>query len=276
MKNRIKVFAIVIMAIFAFTTTGYSQVKGNGNVTSVKRDVSGFSGIKLECSADVFITQGNTSVVVKTDENLQELVSTKVTDGILEIDIKGRGYRSCKVMEVHIAMPELNKIRNTGSGDIRISGDYKCTGLDIGIKGSGDFNGKLDVRDLELQVMGSGDVKITGIKGDFKVNIIGSGDVDVETVRCEKVLLKSAGSGDISIEGRSNNLIVSQFGSGDINAYSLQTVIAEITNSGSGDIAISVSDELKAFLNGSGDLTYRGNPAKVDVSTNGSGDIYKK
>jgi hypothetical protein len=42
---------------------------------------------------------------------------------------------------------------------------------------------------------------------------------------------------------------------------------------GSGSARVQVTDRLSATVNGSGDITYTGNPPQVDRSTSGSGDI---
>ena len=72
------------------------------------------------------------------------------------------------------------------------------------------------------------------------------------------------------------DLTVSQMGSGDINGYGLKAVNVIATNMGSGDLLISVAESLQAKLMGSGDLTYNGNPAKVKVTANGSGEVYSR
>lgn len=277
MKNSTKIMCIAMLAAFIMSTAvTYAQKSGNGKVVKQEREVADFTGIKLECSADVIITQGEKSVVVKTDENLQEIVTTEVNNGILVIDIEGRGYRSCKVMEVIVSIPDLTRIKNTGSGDIEIKGIYKCRELVVGISGSGDFDAVLDAKNLEIKGMGSGDIEVSGITGMFKAQIMGSGDVDAEDLRLEQCYVKCTGSGDIELEGKTEKLIIGQSGSGDLNAYNLSAVSVDATNSGSGDLAVTVATSLKVSLNGSGDLTYNGNPEKVDVRTNGSGDVYKR
>ena len=56
----------------------------------------------------------------------------------------------------------------------------------------------------------------------------------------------------------------------------MKAVNVEVKNSGSGDIVVQVINNLSAMLNGSGDLTYHGTPEKVNVVSNGSGEIYRK
>ncbi len=272
MKTRI----IITIAAVLFTMVSTAQVRGNGKVTSEKRNVDSFSSIKLTSSADIYISQGQESVVVKTDENVQEYIKTEVEDGTLYIGAKGRGFRSVEKLEVHISVPTLEKLVNSGSGDIYIDNGFKVNGLFISITGSGDLEAELNAVDLELKVVGSGDCDISGITGTLKVTVSGSGDIEANELRLEDCYVKNTGSGDISLQGKTNNLVVNQAGSGDLDAYHLTTVGATITNSGSSDISIHVIERLQVTLNGSGDLTFKGDPATVDVRTNGSGDVYRR
>lgn len=278
MKTLIKIYLRLIITLALIIATGfvYSQTKGNGNVVTEVRNTGSFTAVKLTCSADLYISQGSTAVLVKTDENIQELVETTVENGVLIIDVKGRGFRSIRTLEVHITVPKLEKIKNSGSGDIRIKGAFEANDLYISINGSGDLDADFDVNNLELRVSGSGDTELTGVKGTLKVSISGSGDLEAEDLKLEECYIKNHGSGDIELSGKTNNLTVTIAGSGDLNAYNLAAVNASVTISGSSDMTLNVIEKLQVKLSGSGDLTYRGNPTKVDVRSYGSGDVYKR
>lgn len=277
MKKHILTSKLVLSLILVIITIGsYAQVKGNGHVVSQERNVDNFTAIKLSSSADIYITQGEQSVVVKTDENILELIETKVDGGTLTISVKGRGFRSVEGLDVIISVPNLDNISNSGSGDIEFGGVFKAKDLLIRINGSGDLDGEFDATNLELKISGSGDSDISGIMGLFKVTVSGSGDVVAEGLKLEECFIKNSGSGDLRLKGKTNDLTVSQNGSGDLNAYNFTAVNATISNSGSSDMSLNVVEKLQVTLNGSGDLTYRGDPQKVDVRSNGSGDVYRR
>ena len=274
--SRINTKLIITLALIIITGIGFSQTKGNGKVVTQERNTGDFTAIKLTCSADLYISQGSTSVTVKADENILDMIETTVSNGVLEINVKGRGFRSVSALEVHVTIPTLKTLKNSGSGDIEFEGVFKAVDLFIGISGSGDLEADFDVKNLELKVNGSGDTELSGVRGTFKVSISGSGDLEAEDLRLEDCFIKNTGSSDIELEGKTNSLTVNMAGSGDLSAYNFTSVNASVTNSGSADITLNVVEKLQVTLNGSGDLTYRGNPTKVDVRSNGSGDIYKK
>jgi len=84
-----------------------------------------------------------------------------------------------------------------------------------------------------------------------------------------------SGSGDITLNGTAKNFEATISGSGDIKAYGLEADNVEATVSGSADIKVTANKMLKARVSGSGDISYRGNPTKVDTKASGSGDISK-
>lgn len=235
-RRNLKIILTVIMIIMVGVT--YAQLKGNGNIKTEDRNTGNFNGIRLSCSADLIISQGSTSVKVKTDENLLKHVATTVEDGVLKIDVKKDRIRFTSAFEVYVTVPNLEVLKNLGSGDIRFKGTYKAN---------------------ELFIVNSG-----------------SGDLDAEDLKLEECYVKSAGSGDIDLSGKTNSLTLTVAGSADVSAYNLTAVSASVSNSGSSDITLNIVEKLQARLNGSGDITYRGDPSQVDVRSNGSGEVYKK
>jgi len=83
-----------------------------GGVTQV-RSVGKFTGIKASSGIKVNFTQGNNqSVVVETDPNLQEYVSTEVKDGILVISINNKNNKKLnfKKLLVTVEAPRLSSV----------------------------------------------------------------------------------------------------------------------------------------------------------------------
>jgi hypothetical protein len=82
-----------------------------------------------------------------------------------------------------------------------------------------------------------------------------------------------SGSGDVDLTGSATTQHVSSSGSGNYHGANLTTEDAEIVLSGSGSAQVNVAGRLTATTNGSGDITYAGNPAAVDADSSGSGTI---
>lgn len=248
------------------------------DVDTQSRNVSQFTAISLMCSADVYITQGNTQeVTVKADSRNINMLQTRVENGTLIIDTKKHfGSLSFHVLEVHITVKQLDKISDFGSGDVKVKGGFKSNDLVVSLHGSGDFNGDLNVQNMKLNVRGSGDANFHGVKGTFQLSVMGSGDVEGYDLQLETCGIESMGSGDVELTGAAKELSLSQKGSGDFNGYGLKTESVNISNYGSGDALVNASQSIRARLFGSGDVLYRGGADKVNVSAMGSGGVYKK
>src|SRR6056297_2824087 len=108
------------------------------------------------------------------------------------------------------------------------------------------------------------------------ISLSGSGDiVGKTTLKSETLDTAMSGSGDITLSGNTTDFSATISGSGDIKAFDLAADNVDATVSGSADIKVTANKMLKARVSGSGDITYRGNPEKIDTKTSGSGDISK-
>ena len=125
-----------------------------------------------------------------------------------------------------------------------------------------------------VSLSGSGDIvgKTILQSDNFKTSISGSGDITLE-VEAKSLNASMSGSGDLRLSGKATDFGVSVSGSGDIRAYDLQADFVEAQVSGSADLKVTANQMLKARVSGSGDITYKGNPKKIDTRSSGSGDI---
>lgn len=242
-----------------------------------ERSVGSFSSIHQHTSADVYITKGSVGMVkVIADDDAIDKLKTEVRNGVLHIESTSNGWRNVRTMEVHITMPTIETIKNSGSGDFLIEGAIPGNNVYIGISGSGDLKAEFAATNLEIKISGSGDVSLSGVKGDLAVSVSGSGDVYAEDLKLDNCNISGTGSGDLKLKGKAATFVASIMGSGDINAYGLTAVNVKVKCNGSGDVVVQAVEKVTATLNGSGDLTYYGSPEYVDVESNGSGEVYRK
>jgi hypothetical protein len=242
-----------------------------------QRELSGFTGVSLDTFADVYITPGSeTAITVKADEHVIDKVITEVRNGVLYISTKGK-IRNVEVLDVYIKMNKIDLIKVNGSGDLYCSGDIQANGLRVKLEGSGDVEiGLEEVKNVKVTVNGSGDISLQNVSGNFSASVAGSGDLEVDHVLAERCILSLSGSGDAEMEGSCVDLTISIMGSGDLDAGRLKAVNADVEIMGSGNCVVKVANSLSAKLNGSGDLVYYGNPAKVNAVANGSGEVYRR
>ena len=177
-------------------------------------------------------------LTVEGEENLLEYIITEVNNGKLSIKTE-KG---------------VNLKPSNWNDGIRITVPVESIDA-VSLSGSGDIVGKTRIK-----------------AGDFKTAMSGSGDItlDLET---DSMTAAMSGSGDMNLSGKTKDFDATISGSGDIKAYDLEADNVEAVISGSADIKVTANKKLKARVSGSGDISYRGNPEKVDTKTSGSGDI---
>lgn len=233
------VVIIVCISLTACVNAQWEEVKGNGNLITKNLTVGEFDGIFVGGSFDVKLIDGKEDkVTVTIDENLFEYLVTEVKNGELVIKWKkGINISTRSKNLITIPFKDIDALSLAGSGDVFSEAVIKSDALKTTLSGSGDLKLKVAANTLKTSISGSGDISLSG----------------------------STTSVDIGISG-----------SGDIHAYELKTKNADLSIAGSGTIKISVSDNLKARIAGSGDIYYKGNPTKQDVKVSGSGTVSGK
>ena len=238
----------LLLAAILLSGSAYTYAKP---VTAVKinqqktedRHLSGFNGVNLAGSFDVYITQGSTeSVKVEAPQEVINRIITVVEGGMLKIYNKNEnGFHwgdwfgsHHKRIVIYVTAKDLNSISVTGSGDIFFKEGIHTNALKLKVTGSGDMLGRVDVKTLESSISGSGDMKLSGRAESSTVRVVGSGD---------------------------------------FTARNLLTTYTAVHVSGSGDADVNASDKIDASVAGSGDIHYSGGAKHVSSSKSGSGDI---
>lgn len=240
MKNNLKQSIIFITLVFismnAMAQWGKKNIKGNGIVTTKTISTSDYDEIAVTGSLDVHLQKGDEgSIAVTTDENLQEYIEVTVKGNKLSLRVK-KDYSVSTKKGIHITVPfeTLENISLTGSGDIDTKDVIEATTMKVSLTGSGDIVLALNAFNVDSSV---------------------------------------TGSGDVTLSGNTNTLNVSVTGSGDFKGYDLKANNTDVTVSGSGDARVFAGKSIKARVNGSGDIVYKGNPEQKDTKVAGSGNI---
>lgn len=242
-----------ITSIMFFGACTYTS--GEGPVVEKEFTLDAFTGVEMDGSFDVQITQGAAQkVVVATQENIMEKVKLSVVDGILYVSLEPGSYFNYE-LTVKLTMTTVDRIVLSGSGDINV----------------GTFVG---LEDLTVKLDGSGDIKENGpleVNGLANIELDGSGDIELK-MKAKEVAALLDGSGDIKLSGSADKLDVKLEGSGDIHAYDMESINCIARLDGSGNIKVFASKHLEADLRGSGDIDYKGSP-QVKANIDGSGSI---
>jgi len=241
MKIMRKLSVLVCASLISLSCSAQwgKTIKGNGNNVTIERSTGDYNGVAVSGWFDVDLVSGNEGeITLKGEENLLEYIITEVKDGKLVIKTKkGVNLKTSNWKSgIHITVP----VESISS---------------VSMSGSGDIVGKTKIK-----------------AGKFTTAMSGSGDITLD-IDTDTISASMSGSGDISLSGQTTNFDATISGSGDIEAYDLEADNVDATISGSADIQVTANKSLKARVSGSGDISYRGNPEKINTKTSGSGDI---
>lgn len=255
---------IVLLAVVVLGMYGISRVlpferttvRGSGNVVEETRDLDGITGVNLATIGHLTTKIGEpASLRIKAEDNLMPYLQSEKRGGKLTIrTVENVRLDPTQPIKYILTTPHLEMIEISSAGDIDAP-DLEAEQFSISINSSGDLvMGDLETDSLQVKIASSGDVRLGTLSADgLEVDISSTGSLDIAggAVRTQDVNISSAG---------------------DYTAPDLASDEAEVRLSSDGSATLWVQEQLKATLNSSGDLRYRGNPT-VDASTNSSGEL---
>lgn len=202
--------------------TDSSQIFGSGRMVTEVRERPSFTGVAFNTAGDVYITQGEEqSITVTTDDNLQEYIDTKVSDGILHIQVRTGISISNLTLNVELVMPDIESLIVNSAGSIRTRGTINTDELVIDINSAGNIEADVNAGTIFSLLASAGSMFLDG------------------TATLHKSILASAGS---------------------LKAFGLSTHTTDILVSSAGHAEVYATELLIAQLTSAGHLYYKGNP----------------
>ncbi|MAO09034.1 MAG: DUF2807 domain-containing protein [Alteromonas sp.] len=214
----------------------FGQVNGNGNVVTEERPVANFTAVRGSAGIDVFLTQGDENkVVVEADENLLEIIETRVDGNTLKITSDANIGR-CKSKKVHVTYTSLESIEASSGADVIGNSVIKSETLSLGSSSGAD---------LEVEIL------------------------------AKEVYANTSSGADLKVSGTASRLIAEASSGSDLKARELEVITCKADASSGADIAVTVKNEIEASASSGGDIKYYGNPSDVSVKDGPSGNVRK-
>jgi hypothetical protein len=209
MSTLLRALVVVLLAAVIVVTgmltgcngIGAHVVRGSGSIATERRDVSGFTEVRVNGMGDVTLEQtGTDSLSVEADDNLLPLLETTVRDGVLRLGTKDNvNIQPSRAIRYHVTVRKLTGFGISGSGSVNATG-IDTDRLDGAISGSGSatLTGRADA--VDLSISGSGSYDASNLQSrTAKVSISGSGDAVVNAT--DKVDASVSGSGSVHYLG---------------------------------------------------------------------------
>lgn len=203
----------LFISFLFMSCSGDDMVFGSGRPVTETRSVASFSKVKSEGVFDVIIMQGETqSLQITADDNVMALVKAKVVDNELQLSLKNDGYHGV-TLKAQITVPRLNKLTNSGKGNIEA--------MDFAEDGN-----------FRIVNSGTGDIRLTGSATSLSIYNEGTGKINGFEFMVKSCAVENVGSGNIEVNC-SENLKVEIEGSGKVFYKGSPTIEIDVTGSGS-------------------------------------------
>lgn len=235
MKSVTSITLIFCVSLFSFCQS--NQQINDKDLTSKTRDVASFTGIKVQNSIHLILTQGNPSVVsvITTDPDDQDKVSTEVENGILHIKLENNNWNwRNKKIEIHVTMPTINSLEATGASSIKVIDKILTEAIKIELSGASSLKGEIKTIKLNADINGASSLKINGIAQNVEIEASGASSFNGYEFECENANIEASGASSINI-GISKNLIAKASGASSIK-YKGNPAVKELKNSGASSI----------------------------------------
>jgi Putative auto-transporter adhesin, head GIN domain len=228
------VLAAFLLCLVVAASGCTTQGTGSGNVINQTKSVQGVNQVSLDGTGTVILHQGNQeSLTIEAEDNIIPHIQSNVNGNKLSLSYDTNTPTPTKTVKFDLTVKDLSSISISGAGKVETSG-FKTQNLVISTNGAGEGNmSGLNINKLTVNLSGAGKMNMTGTATDQTITISGAGDYQ---------------------------------------ARDLKSQTTTITINGAGKGTLNVSKILNAIINGSGDISYLGNP-QVSQQINGAGTV---
>jgi hypothetical protein len=233
--SKISLFLFLSLSIISCEMSG---ITGDGNVTTENRKTNGkFNKIKVGNGLNIFLSQQDkTSIRVEADSNLQDLIKTEVSDGVLRVYTEDNiGKAASK--KVYISTPSLNSLKISSGANLVSKGTFTTTDFELSVSSGASATIAIVSKKIHSSVSSGASLVLSGTTEIFNA---------------------SASSG------------------ANINSFKLQATNAKASASSGASIDLTTTDTLDATASSGANIEYQGNPKHKTISKSSGGSVSKK
>ena len=246
MMKKIAVFlSFVALGMVLATVAQAETVRGEGRYTEqTLEQLPPFHAIDVRGNAQVDVWQKDKQgVMVSGKGNLVALADIRVEDKTLIIDFKRPVHvKGDHALHVTVMSPELHAISAHHNSRVRIRGG---------------MNGM----QLSLTAADKGEIMGDSITADtLRVQVMNHAEIDLERLQVKDLEAATFDKAELELSGHAEMARLTNNGHSDIDAADLRVNHAQTAVNAKGDVEVFATHSLKAHANGTGKITYHGQP----------------
>jgi len=214
-------------------------VRGNGVVVSEQRSFNdeSFNSIEVSNGIDLFLTQSESpSILVQADENIQELIITKIENGTLKIymDKNSHNVASKKVIVNFIT---IKKLKASSGSEVFSTNTLKVPRLDLSTSSGSEI------------------------------------ELSIETTY---ITSSSSSGSILNLEGKTKEFVGNASSGSQLNASKLTAQFCEVKASSGADLSVKCSEEFDANASSGANIENHETSLKTSVKSSSGGHINTK
>lgn len=216
MHARSTLVMVVSLALVLVTGcyTSVSAVIGSGKSASEDRQVGDFHALSTSTAILATVTIGTPQrVTVTADDNLLSMVDTSVSNGKLQLSIRG-SITSRTPIQVDIVVPALDSLSASSAGHIEVTG-ISADALSVTVDSAGVVNATGHATSLDVSAQSSGTADLSAVPvQDVTANLASAGRASVDASASVSGKVQSAGV--LTISGNPAQVDVQTDASGQV------------------------------------------------------------
>jgi hypothetical protein len=213
------------------------SVKGNGRVTEETREVRDFDRINVSRGMNVYITQGSPAkVVVIADNNLHEVIETRVEGGTLKVFTNER-IRWAKEKKVMVTVEELSGVEASSGANAYSQSQIMSDNLELKASSGANLKMEVNANYLKADCSSGANVYLSGLAKDAELKTSSGANLKGQELRADKCKMRA---------------------------------------SSGGNVAATVVEKIEAKASSGGNVVYYGEPSSTDIDTSSGGNINRK
>ncbi|ARS37068.1 head GIN domain-containing protein [Pontibacter actiniarum] len=194
-------FGVFALAFLLFSTSAVTaqSLRGNKQMTTQNRKVSGIKGIDVSGGFVVELTQGsNEGVRLEAEENLIDNIKTEVRNGILHI-YNDKSISTNKGMKAYVTLKDLERIDISGGVKVTGNSNFKTPSLKMDMSGGSHVKLTVDTEKINADMSGASKVELLGKADVMHMEMSGASRVDASELEAREVKVQASGASNVKV-----------------------------------------------------------------------------
>jgi len=200
MKTLNKLIALFVITLFT-TSCIINGVVGSRNVTTESRTIeANFTGIKVSQGIEVQLTQDTeVSLSAEFDNNLHELLITKVEDGILKIYFE-ENVSKRKSSTIYLTMPKISEITTSSGAEVTAKNTLKVNELIVDSSSGSQIDIRVEANSIESNSSSGSQIDIKGTSENLVANASSGSNIDADELLVKNVFADASSGSSIDVQ----------------------------------------------------------------------------